>query len=93
MFGIQLIDRKIFRDLMMMFGLNETLDQFTIVSSVCWYGHVLWREDGHFLRRALDFKVEGLLKKGRLIRKWKKQVEEERVKVGLRRENVFCRSE
>ena len=54
------------------------------------YGHVLRREDGHILRRALDFKVEGQKKKWRLKRTWKNQVEEESVKVGLRREDALC---
>ena len=42
--------------LILMLGLNETVvDQLAMASSVHWYGHVLWREDGHVLRRALDF--------------------------------------
>ena len=39
--------------------------------------HVLRREDGHVLRRALEFEVEGQRKKGRPKRTWKKQVKEE----------------
>ena len=51
---------------------------------------VLRREDGHFFRRALDFEVEGQRKKGRPKRKkQKKQVVEESVNVGLRRENAL----
>ena len=30
-----------------------------MANSVHWYGNVLRREDGHGLRRALDFEVEG----------------------------------
>ena len=29
-----------------------------MANSVCWYGHVFRREDGHVLRRALDFDVD-----------------------------------
>ena len=36
--------------------------------------------------------VEGERKKGRMKMTWRKQVEEESVKVGLRREDVLCRS-
>ena len=61
-------------------------------NSVCWYGHVLTREDGYVMRRALDFEVESQRKKGRPMRTLKKQVEEESVKVGLRREDALCRS-
>ena len=32
---------------------------FCFLFSVCWYGHVLRREDGHVLRRALIFEVGG----------------------------------
>ena len=39
---------------------------------------MLRREDGHVLRRTLEFEVEGHRKKGRLRRTWKKQIEEER---------------
>ena len=60
--GVQLKVRNRSSDLM----LNETIDQLAMANSVCWYGHVLRREDGHVLRRALDFEVEGQRKKWRL---------------------------
>ena len=53
---------------------------------------MLRREDGHVLRRALEFDVEGQRKKGRPKMMWKKQAEEESMKVGLRRKDTFCRS-
>ena len=61
-------------------------------NGVHWYDHVLRREDGHVLRMVLDFKSEGHRKKGRPKRTWKRQVEEESMKVGLRREDALCRS-
>ena len=51
---------------------------------------MLRKEDGHVLRRALDFEVEGQRNKGRPKRTRKKQVEEKCVKFGLRREDAFC---
>ena len=53
---------------------------------------MLRREDGHILRRALDYEVEGQRKKARPKRMCKKQVEEESMKVGLRRKDALCRS-
>ena len=53
---------------------------------------MLRREDIHVLRRALDLKVKGQRKKGRPKRTWRKQVEEESVKIGLRREDAHCGS-
>ena len=44
-------DRKRAKDIILMLGLNETIDQSAIANSVCWYGHV-WR-------KALDFEDEG----------------------------------
>ena len=63
-----------------------------MANSVRWYGHVLRREDGHILRRALDFEIECQRKKGRPKRTWKRQVEEESMKVGLRRKDALWRS-
>ena len=47
------------KDLILMLGLNETIDRLAVANSVFWHGDVLRREDGHVLRRALDFEVEG----------------------------------
>ena len=77
----------------LMLGLTEAIDQLATANSLRWYGHVLRREDVRVMRMALDFVVEGQRKKGRLKRTWKKQVEEESVKVGLRREAVLCQSQ
>ena len=55
---------------MFMLGLNETIDQLAMANSVRCYGHVLRREDGHVLRRAIDFEVNGQRKKGRQKRTW-----------------------
>ena len=59
-------------DFMFMLGLKETMDQLAMANSVCWCGHVLRREEGHVLRRALNFEVEGQGKKGRPKRTWKR---------------------
>ena len=83
MYGVQLEDRKITTDVLFMLGLRETIDQLAIANSVRWYCHVLRREDGHVLRRALHFEVEGQRKKGRTKMTWKNQNEEESTKVGL----------
>ena len=56
MCGVQLKARKRSTDLMLMLGLNETIDQLAMANSVHWYCHVL--------RRALYFEVEDQRKKG-----------------------------
>ena len=52
--------------LMLMLCLNEIIHQLAMANSVCWHGHVLRREDGHVMRRALDLEVEHQRKKGML---------------------------
>ena len=59
---------------MFMLGLSETMGQLAIANSVHWYSDVLRREDGHVLRRTLDFEVEGQRKKGKPKMTWKKRV-------------------
>ena len=38
---------EIAKDLMLMLGLNETIDQLAMANSVCCYYHGWKREDGH----------------------------------------------
>ena len=61
-----------------------------MADSVRWCCHVLRREDGHVLIRAVDFEVGGQRMKERLKRTWWKEVEEESVEVGLSREDALC---
>ena len=84
--------QKKITDFMFMLGVKETIGHLAMANSVCWYGHVLRIEDGHVLRRALDFEVEVQRKKGRQKMTWKKQVEEESMKVGLRRKDALRHS-
>ena len=84
MCGVQLKYIKRSMDFMFMLGLNETIDRLAMANSVHLYCHVLRKEDGHVLRRALDFEVDGHWKKGRTKRTWLRQAKEESVKVGLR---------
>ena len=89
---VKLVDRKRSEDLMEMLGLEERVDQLARAHGVRWYGHVLRREDDHVLRKALDFEVRGRRKRGRPKKKWKKQVEEECRRVGLRKEDALNRA-
>ena len=56
-----------------------------------WYGHVLRRNSGVVLRRALDFEVAGRRERGRPNMTWKRQVEEHINQIGLKREDVIDR--
>ena len=68
---------------MEMLGLNETVVQMAKANGVRWYRHVLMRDDGVVLRKALEFEVRGKRKRGRPKKMWKTQVEKESKSVGL----------
>ena len=65
MCGAKLMERRRTEDLMEMLGLKETVIQMAKVNGVRWYGHVLRSDDGHVLRKALEFEVKGKRKRGR----------------------------
>ena len=59
MCSTKLMKKKRPEVLMEMLGLKETVVQMAKANGVRWYGHVLRRDDGHVLRRALEFEVNG----------------------------------
>ena len=77
MCGAKLMEKKRTEDLMEMLGLKETVVQMAKANGMRWYGHVLRRDDGHVLRKALEFEVKGKRKRGRPKKTWKTQVEKE----------------
>ena len=59
--GAKLMERT--ADLMEMLGLKETAVQKAKANGVRWYGHVLRRDDGHVVRKALELEVRGKRKR------------------------------
>ena len=57
-----------------------------------WYGHLLRRDDGHVLKKALKFELKGRRKRGRPKRMWKTQVEKESKSVSLEKEDAMNRA-
>ena len=92
MCGVKLMDRKNTEDLMDSLGLKETVDKLAKANGVRWYGHVLRREEDDVLRKALAFEAGGLRRRGRPKKTWKKQVEDEVKKIGLRKEDALNRT-
>ena len=76
---------------MEMLGLKETVVQMAKVNGVRWYGHVLRRDDGHILRKVLEFEVKSKRKQGQ-PKSLKTQVEKESKGVGLEKENAMNRA-
>ena len=77
-------------DLMEMLGLRETvLVQMAKENGVRWYRHVLRRDDGHVLRKALEFEVKGKRKRGQPKKTWKTQVDKKSKSVGLEKKDAM----
>ena len=72
-----------------MLGLTNTLDGLARVSGVRWYGHVLRRDNGDFLRRKLDLKVAEKIEREQPNIPWKRQVEEHINQIGLKRKDAI----
>ena len=85
----KVVDRKTTEEQMDMLGLKKTRDRLATANGVRWYGHVLRRDDDSVLRVALNFEVSGTRKRGRQKNTWKKQVEEETEKIGLKKEDAL----
>ena len=79
MCGAQLMEKKRTEDLMEMLGLKETEYR------VRWYRYVLRKDDGHVLRKPLEFEVRGKRKPGQAKKTWKMQMEKERRSIGGRK--------
>ena len=62
---LERIDFDQFHLLIEMLGLKKTVVQMAKANGVRWYEHVLRRDDGHVLRKALEFEEKGKRKRGR----------------------------
>ena len=89
MCGQKVVDRKTTEEQMDMLGLKETTDRLATANGVRWYGHVLRRDDDSVLRVALNLEVSGKRKRGRPKKTWRKQVEEETEKIGLKKKDAL----
>ena len=65
--------------------------QMAKANGVRWYGHVLRRDDGRVLSKALESEVMTRRKRGRPKKTWKMQVEKESKSVSLEKEDALNR--
>ena len=91
MCGVNIIEKRNSQELMSLLGLKDTLDGLVRTSGVQWYGHILRRDNGDVLRRALDFEVAGRRGRGRPNMTWKRQVEQHTNQIHLKREDAVDR--
>ena len=82
----KVVDRKTTEEQVDTLGLKETIGRLATAN-----GLVLRRNNDTVLRVALDLEVSGKRKRGRPKKTWKKQVEEETEKIGLKKEDALIR--
>ena len=92
MCGRKVVDKTTTEEQMNMLGIKESIDGLAKANGVRWYGHVLRRDEDSVLKVALNLEVDGKRKRGRPRKTWKRQVEEEAEKVGLKVEDAFDRA-
>ena len=92
MCGVKLVDGKNTEDLMKMLSLKETLNKMAQANGVRWYGHVVRRDEESILKKAMMLQMNGQQKRGRPKQTWKRQVEENLKKIGLRVEEATDRA-
>ena len=87
----KVVHRKTTEEQIYMLGLKETITGLATANGVRWYGHVLKRDDDSVLRVALDLQVNDKRKRGQPKKTWKKQVEEETERIGLKKGDALRR--
>ena len=89
--GVKIIEKRRNQEPMSLLGIKNTLDGLARATGVRWYGHVLRRDNGDVLRRAVDFEVAGRRGRGLPNMTWKRQVEENINQIGLKRKDAIDR--
>ena len=64
---------------------KETIERLATANGVRWYEHALRRDDNSVLRVAMDLEVSGKRREEDQKKTWKKQVESETEKIGLKK--------
>ena len=77
------MDRRNDEELMGMMDLKGTFDKMAKVNGVLRYEHVVRKDDGNVLKKALMLEVNGQRNRGRLKQIWRRQVKENANKIGL----------
>ena len=88
---VKIIEKRRSQELMSLLGLKDTLDGLARASGVWWYEHVLRRDNGDVLRRALYFEVAGRRGRGQSNMTWKRKVEELINQIVVKREDTTDR--
>ena len=91
MCGVKLHDRVPNKELRGRLGLDDIISVLQ-QNRLQWYGHVLRKEDNDWVKKRMEYEVEGARQRGRQKKTWKEIVEKDCKASGLNREDVMDRS-
>ena len=87
MCGVKLQDRVPSKDLRGRLGLDDIISVFQQNRL-----HVLRKEDNDWVKKCMEYEVEGTRPRGRPKKTWRQIVEKDCRACGLNREDAMCRS-
>jgi len=76
MCGIKLKDRIPSKELRERLGIDD-IALVLLQNRLCWYGHVLRKEDDDWVKKCVKYEVEGPRPRGRPKRTWREVVKED----------------
>jgi len=91
MCGMKLQDRVQSKELRERLGLDNIISELQ-QNRLRWYGHVLRIEDNDWVKKCMEYEVEGARSRGRPKKSWRKIVEKDYKLRGLNREDAMDRS-
>jgi len=87
MCGIKLQDRVPSKGLRDRLGLDDIISVLR-QNRLRWYGHVLQKEDNDWVKKCMEYKVEGVRSRGRPAKTWREIVEKDYQACKLNREDA-----
>jgi len=91
MCGVKLQDRVPSKELRGRIGLDDIISVLQR-NRLRWYGHVLQKEDNDWVKKCMEYEVEGARPKGRPKKTWREIVEKDCKACRLNREDAIDRS-
>jgi len=88
MFGVELQDRVPSKELRGSLGLDDIILVLQR-NRLRWYGHVLRKEDNDWVKKCMQYEVEGARPRGRPKKTWREIVEKDCRARGLNREDAM----
>ena len=91
MCGISLKDRRTNEELRRLVGV-EPITTFNRSGRLRWYGHVMRKGDEDWVKKCMEYRVEGRIPVGRPRKTWLESVEEDMAELEIDKEDVHDRS-